>query len=81
MKKEIIHDLSDYIAAYEKYKDSLGHKSSMNLLTKVYNELLGIAEKNAHDYEKFKKTLSKKDISIRFNKAIKKCRKEFNKHI
>ena len=81
MKKEIIHDLSAYIAAYEKYKDSLGHKPSLKILAKVYNELLGIAEKNAHDYDEFNKTCLKKDIFMRFNKATKKCRKEFDKHI
>jgi hypothetical protein len=81
MIKEIIHDLSDYIVAYEKYKDSLEHKSSMSILTKVYNDLLGIAEKNADDYDQFKKTCLKKNIFGRFNKATKKCRKEFEKHI
>jgi hypothetical protein len=81
MKKEIMHELSDYIAAYEKYKDFLENKSLISSLTKVYNELLTIAERNAHSYIDFKKECSEKNIINKFNKAVIKCRKEFNKHL
>jgi hypothetical protein len=81
MKQEIIDELNTYIAAYEKYKDFLENKKLISKLTKVYNELLTIAENNAHSFEKFKKECELKDINTKFSAAIKLCRNELDKHM
>ncbi|MFH0977431.1 MAG: hypothetical protein V1874_16755 [Spirochaetota bacterium] len=79
MNKKIMHVLTDYISAYEKYKDYLENKVLINRLTKVYNELLSVAEKHAHSYNDFEKECTEKKIFEKFDKAIKQCRKEFDK--
>ncbi len=81
MKNEIIHILSEYITVYVRYGDSIGNKSLITKLTRVYNELLDMAEKNAGNYADFIQACEKKDILGRFYKVIQKCRKEFDKHL
>jgi hypothetical protein len=81
MNEKIMSDLSEYIAAYTRYISSVSKKSLTGKLTKVYNELLEIAEKNADDYDKFIKACRDKKIYDRFQVEIEKCKKVFNKLI
>ena len=81
MNEKIMSDLSEYIAAYDRYISSVEKKSLTRKLTKVYNELLGIAEKNADDYDKFIKASMDKKINERFQTEIEKCKMIFNKLI
>ena len=81
MNEKIMSDLSEYIAAYNRYISSVEKKSMTRKLTKVYNELLGIAEKNADDYDKFIKASMDKKINERFQTEIEKCKMIFNKLI
>ena len=43
MNEKIMSDLSEYIAAYDRYISSVSKKSLTRKLTTVYNELLGIS--------------------------------------
>lgn len=81
MNQNIMTDIADYIAAYDRYYSSVENKSLTRQLVKVYNELLDIAERNAEDYDKFLKEFAEKNIEERFSAAILKCKGEFNRHI
>ncbi len=76
MNEKIMSDLSEYIAAYDRYISSTSKKTLTAGLTKVYKELLGIAEKNAGDYDKFMKACRGKKINERFQAEIDKCKKK-----
>ncbi len=81
MIHQIMSDLSEYIAAYDRYNSSLNNNRLLNKLTRVYNELLGIAEKYADDYNNFQTALKKNKIEKRFKKEIKRCEKLFKKQL
>lgn len=81
MKEEIMHVIADYVSAYENYKETIKDRKILSRLTSIYNQLLSIAEDNAHDYYKFMKNYEKKKIQNRFGVEIKKCRKEIDKII
>jgi hypothetical protein len=59
MRKEIIHELADYVTVHEKYRESV-EINSLKKLTRVYNELLNIAEKNSDNFDTFRNTCIKK---------------------
>ncbi len=79
MNSEIMNFLSNYITVYEGYRDSINRKSLLKKLTKVYNELLDVAEKYPDDFLNFELECSNKKILSRFDKIVKKCQKEFQK--
>jgi hypothetical protein len=80
MNNEIMTFLSNYITVYERYKDSIGKKGIVKKLTRVYNELLDAAEKYPDDFPNFEIECRSKKILVKFDKIVKKCQKEFQKH-
>ena len=75
MNEQIITVITEYIHSYEDLKSSVADEDRLSKLTKVYHELLDIAEKNASSFEKFSKVCGKKDILKRFRDEL-DCIKE-----
>lgn len=81
MNEKIISEVADYTTAYERYQDSIENRLLIDNLSRIYNELLDIAEENACDYDKFNKKFLDNRIHKRFRLEIEKCKKEFKKYL